>query len=101
MIIGFGSGGVQASLSEDRTYVEIITSGPQPTTYRIRIDSDNQLEIINMDDDAIIMEEIEQMITPKVFPLWDHDYGSYELRGIYEAAENIVKYIRENFVRKN
>lgn len=101
MITGFGAGGVDATLSEDKTYVEVIVTGPQPRRYRIRVTESDQLEIVNMEDSSFLVEEIERMIGTRVWANVNQDYEGYELMGTYEAAEYIAKYIGDNFARKD
>ena len=101
-ITGFGYNGVDVALSEDKTEVLITAKdAPQPMRYKIRYKPDGTLEIINLDDDKVLIEELEDILSDNIYAQENKSYGSYELMGMYEAAQDITKYIRENFVRKN
>lgn len=101
-ITGFGFGGMDAALSDDKTEVLIIVrDAPQPMRYKIRSRVDGTLEIINLDDDEYIVEEIESILNDKIWARENREYESYELMGMFEAAQAVVKYIREKFVAKD
>lgn len=100
-ISGFGFGGMSAGLSDDKTEVLILVrDSPIPMRYKIRSMDSGTLEIINLDDDEYIVEEIESILNAKIYARENREYESYELMGRFEAAQAVVKYIRENFDAK-
>lgn len=101
-ISGFGFGGMSAALSDDKTEVLILVrDAPMPMRYKIRPREDGTLEIINLDDDDFLVEEIESILNDKIYARENREYESYELMGRFEAAQAVVKYIREHFVAKD
>lgn len=100
-ITGFGCAAIDASMSNDKTEILIIVrDAPIPMKYKIRSREDGTLEIVNLDDDENHIEEVESILNTKIYARENREYESYELMGMFEAAQAIVKYIRENFDAK-